>query len=167
MRRWGRILFNTLTAISLLLVLAIAVLWVRSYWRQDCVAVGRFSLCSGKGRLLLTRNYFPFYADLRPHWESDPDLDAFDKIDWMWFRSLGRASRPVHQLVFPLWVLLALAGGSFIIARRQSRQPPPGQCPHCGYDTRANLARCSECGHELQLAEDNEGERFTSDEARR
>ena len=41
MKRLVRYIFNGLTVLSLLLCVATAVLWVRSYWRWDEVAVGR------------------------------------------------------------------------------------------------------------------------------
>lgn len=37
MNRWGRILFNTLTAISLLLAIATGALWVRGIWVVDAL----------------------------------------------------------------------------------------------------------------------------------
>jgi hypothetical protein len=40
MRRWIRIAFNTVTAISLVLALLVAGLWVRSYWIADWFIVG-------------------------------------------------------------------------------------------------------------------------------
>jgi len=51
-----RRLLNFLTALSLLLCMAIAALWVRSYWRADCVMVwnsrGELSVAMREGHLL-------------------------------------------------------------------------------------------------------------------
>ena len=56
------------------------------------------------------------------------------------------------RLQFPLWVLFlfsslvpAIQTMRWVARRRRTTRTP--HCPACGYDMRANPARCSECGH--------------------
>jgi hypothetical protein len=89
LKRFGRILLNLLTALSLLLFAATIFLWIRGYWVSDEVtreapsASGRWSWCfahAGRGRLLLVRHTIafaggrlpdagPYPAPPRPTWE--------------------------------------------------------------------------------------------------
>jgi len=50
--------------------------------------------------------------------------------------------RPALQFIFS--PLMSIAGA---LGRRGAGQFP---CPSCGYDVRATLSRCPECGQELQ-----------------
>jgi hypothetical protein len=47
-------------------------------------------------------------------------------------------------LVLPAWRLV----GWRLAARRHRRAARKHLCPHCGYDLRASPGRCPECGHE-------------------
>lgn len=52
--------------------------------------------------------------------------------------------------------LLLLIASSFILQycvrkNRQSRLRVKGKCVYCGYDMRANLMRCSECGKQVDI----------------
>jgi hypothetical protein len=61
---------------------------------------------------------------------------------------------------FPAWFAATLTGVTpwawlslvIIRCRRDRRRSAKGLCPKCGYDIRANPARCSECGHEVARA---------------
>jgi hypothetical protein len=60
------------------------------------------------------------------------------------------------RICFPYWSAAAVSGvmvwpwiGWTAYRRRRARQwDRAGLCPKCGYDIRANPAKCSECGHE-------------------
>jgi hypothetical protein len=67
------------------------------------------------------------------------------------FRLLSDAASNLVQIDFPLWLPLVIFLALPIIRapglwRKQRFRP--GHCPTCGYDMRANPAKCSECGHE-------------------
>ena len=142
-----RLLHITTTA-SLLTCVALSALWIHSYWRQNCMAVGRFSVCSGRGKLILTWAYRSYYEDVWPHWESDPDLTSFNLAPQFRYVRLGLPSRRVYHLWLPLWPLLCLGVGAglFSFLRIRHKDPTPGLCPNCGYDLRATPERCPECG---------------------
>ena len=52
------------------------------------------------------------------------------------------------SVAFPLWFPAALFAvlPAARLYRRVRRKHPPGHCRRCGYDLRATLARCPECG---------------------
>jgi hypothetical protein len=105
--------------------------------------------------------------------ESAPGYTRSLELDWEWrsgsnpafprvgdlpriLRALGfdyDSASPTPQLILPLYpFLIPLLYLSFVILRtrlrasRARRRLSRGQCPACGYDTRASLHRCPECG---------------------
>lgn len=76
MKRFLRIFFNTLTAMSLLLCMATLVLWVRSYYRYDTwywtvespIEVPARLISLARGRAMVTE-----FADQRGSWPGAPD----------------------------------------------------------------------------------------------
>jgi hypothetical protein len=102
-----------------------------------------------------------------------PDIDLPDEWGWEWTQSQARPSQrysagprsspfwtpPVFAdrylaIYFPHWSAAAVSGAAvwpwlgFVVFRhrRQRRRQRVGLCSKCGYDIRANPARCSECG---------------------
>ena len=155
-RRLARILLNAATAVSALLALASAALWVRSAWTCDQIRTGSYLLESEGGGLYLSpylcpvfrdtpiRDSFPAYAlgVTEREWSTDVRRSRPVRIirrieplrDWLvivphWFATLVFAALPVNRL-----------------ARHVRRRHPPGHCPACGYDLRATPDRCPECG---------------------
>ena len=74
------------------------------------------------------------------------------KREWHGFEYCSDANPVVisHGLVIPLWSLvlcLAFAPTVWaVVGRRGQQRHPPGLCSACGYDLRATLERCPECG---------------------
>jgi hypothetical protein len=122
-------IFNLLAVLSLLLCVATAVLWVRSYWVTDTgpwagpdlpgLGDAGLVLASVEGRLEL--------RDSRP-WDAN----------WYPTRSM------------PHWLVVVIAFCCALLfraaARRPRRSTAHGLCPSCGYDLRATPGRCPECG---------------------
>jgi hypothetical protein len=168
-----RRLLNLLTVVSLLLCVAVAVLWVRSYW-----ATARFEWWSvGTGGYefrvhgVYTRaGNLGFYVGDYP-----PGLSRSGVYELLYHRDrIGRTSPPAVgtagfavvrsapapgqvdvawcELRVPYWPLLLVFGVAPVrrTARAMSgaRFHRMGLCRRCGYDLRATPGRCPECGHE-------------------
>ena len=168
MKRFRRILFNTLTVISLLLALATAGLWVRSASRYEALrydgTLGQIGFSSSGYSHGLRFVYVESHVNAAaPGWtlESREDSSGPSRTTW-WksgfdFKSMplpgGRASLLIGV---PHWLPMAVFGIAPAVRLRQRFRAAYARgelhCPACGYDMRANPARCSECGHEPKPA---------------
>jgi hypothetical protein len=153
-----RRLLNLLTGVSLLLCVAVVLLWVRSYWFADTL---RWS--GGKIYSLGSHNGLLVWNDFRP----DPGNPALpwrqtyrgrDRgYDWdrlgrsAWNRAgFGFAvgytagNNRIRQVTVPHWfVTLAAALFSAPELRsvlRRRRRAKAGLCPSCGYDLTGNVS---------------------------
>ena len=160
-------LLNVLTVLSLLLCVAVCVLWVRSHFVSEqylwvahpsTAPEHRFSVLAHSGQLSASWTRTParrsgrfgkhFVREItRPpvqFWSKRPDGTTT-----FWSR-LGFAAwkGSAHA---PAWsVAAALAAAAVVGARpwrwRWRRRRSPGLCPVCGYDLRATPGQCPECG---------------------
>jgi hypothetical protein len=161
------------SALSLLLCLATVVLWVRSYYRVECVVLNdRNDLRTMPFGGWFDRGAF-IIIQSRPHggfiehlgWGSYSGANADDArgflhgilyyahargdFGFMWGSYVNNHGGGYSVVALPLWMLVCLFGIIPAIAIvRQCRKRPPivGMCPHCGYDVRATPNRCPECG---------------------
>ena len=163
--RMKRRLLNLLTALSLLLCVAVVALWVRSYWRyyawewetrtgRACVDSFRGYLSAGRVDVQpasmtgIPRGYLVYSEPAarveatvpKPNW-------SFGVIRGRWFDQPGGVT--MMDVRVPHW-LVALAAGVApgIYWYRRRPRTPPGCCPNCGYDLRATPGKCPECGVE-------------------
>jgi len=128
-----RRLLNFLTALSLLVCLAVCMLWVRSRSRTDEFAwhsqSGNDPASATKWYLMShEKGWIEFYRA----WPRDLKVTA------------GHAIVAGAAAVLPAARLAALAVGTVLTRRRVKG----GLCPACGYDLRATPGRCPECGWE-------------------
>ncbi len=154
-------ILTILCGLSLLLCVAVCVLWVRSYF-----AVDRMVVCPDPDeRIIYThRGRLSFRAD-----HSWPELndrnwgEDYESGLWGFGAMAGSISRGHDNWIsahytkwsfIPLWFLAlvfsvapARAVRSYLIKWRRARA---GNCPCCGYDLRASPQRCPECGTENQ-----------------
>ena len=158
-----RRLLNLLTALSLLLFVAVCVLWVRSYWIGSVFGYrappsggvyGNCYLASYDGRLAYSRllktqadGQVGLYANdypLAPDYEMDVGFAGFG------YRSLNHRTFTLKEWRLPYWApatLLAVPPAVALLRRRKSRRDRTlNLCPSCGYDLRATPDRCPECG---------------------
>jgi hypothetical protein len=154
-----RRLLNLLTVLSLLLAVAVAVVWAWSYdtWRLG-VARGRIVLLVTEGpdgeayvqRFL--RHDSPAaqpWEDLRTRATHSTALAGFEhhRGQFADYTSVFEFS----LLAVPLWPLvvlaLALPAVRIWLGRRERRRARQGRCRECGYDLRGSPGRCPECGH--------------------
>ena len=56
-----------------------------------------------------------------------------------------------HSIITAICLVTLL--GALAILRRRSHSTAPGTCAHCGYDLRASVSQCLECGSPIVVAE--------------
>ena len=157
---WRR-LHNASSGLSLLLCVALAVLWVRSYRVMDGVRYSHPSATSS--HCLHTRHGAVHYLYCGPpltttpgwRWLGGPQPPKFvamvDRPQW---RALGFAGGGVKTFWFvsvPFWSLViaaaALPAATLVRRVRRRRRLGAGRCAACGYDLTANVSGvCPECG---------------------
>ena len=193
---YTRRLHNLLTALSLLLLVAVAALWVRSYFVGDTWTLpydrvvdvttspygetdtwrAQYVLNSGRGRAQWVRTectddaVAPAGHSTLPVPQTILDLRSNTPGDW-WTGALGfdyfvREKHYVHgprgnhstyfgfrTLTVPYWFLASVSGAlaaagvfRYLRQRRRRVRIARGLCRTCGYDIRATLDRCPECG---------------------
>ena len=174
MRRGWRWMLNGVTAVSVVLALAVAGLWVGSYWRALFVAAtndatlkirgvhvcqGRVLFSSFKIRGTSPATFNSWYAEYPKFRGLIYKLDAiqpqslsckhnFLGFGWAFSEKL-RIAEVKAYFVIPFWffqfLIVALPAIRLFGFLRRNR-PVPGHCLTCGYDLRATPDRCPECG---------------------
>jgi hypothetical protein len=163
-----RRLFNLAAAVSLGMMLATAVLWVRSYcvwdlwaaqWPEDAIPRRYGSIESWRGKLVLS--YIPVGAQVRfDDWGWTGGGFAFFRTTInLWDFHSSHAPEPPwfhngpalqgYQVGVPLWFVVAASAtlpAAALWKRAARRQHKLGCCSSCGYDLRATPERCPECG---------------------
>jgi hypothetical protein len=158
-----RRLLNLLTVLSLLLCVAVCVLWVRSYSRYTEVQWGKYlGLGLHEYHLLASDGsgyYLGSYPPLLRMGPGGPLAVRYEGMGFLFVRGTEALIPPgnvdlvddagvYHYVVgVPIWSL-ALASAFLPAGRlvRRSRYHRPGRCRSCGYDLRATPDRCPECG---------------------
>jgi hypothetical protein len=171
-KRAMRWILNGLTVVSLLLAMAVAGSWVRSYWWRDDIGVesrdgrSRYGAILPKGKLGLWISHadtpgfwarFPDHLGYRSYAANDAPPYAHTFIGLSWERQQGKDT--LNQLpviwkwtavVIPDAYLLALFAALPAVRLyrhiRRRYRVLPGHCRKCGYDLRATPDRCPECG---------------------
>jgi len=163
-----RRLLNLLTALSLLLCVAVVALWVRSYWRYDLTGArlgGAVALVgSYRGHLLWAAELRDEHKGAGEWYGHDSGGRADAESTWQFLRTnaafnvLGfsytgdvQTSMPLRVMVTPSWsaalVLAFLPGRRLAHARRRRRRRNENRCAACGYDLTGNVSGvCPECG---------------------
>ena len=152
-------LFRILWALPLLLCLATAALWVRSYWRSDGYAWSESSqVYTERGELVFAIAGPEFGFHVTPGFGSGDVQDPDDfwnprrKADHTWNALLahGEEFPGLHMVVVRFWGVCVVTAIPLapVLARyaRHHRRAARGCCTKCGYDLRATNERCPECG---------------------
>ena len=175
MKKW---FFNFVVGMSLLLFVATAGLWVRSYWKFDHVYYRQ----SANGDRIIY-DVFSCYGSVGAsygHEVGSEDLitnstfiitcgeaNGEASVNMMeglggWYRfGFGYANFIIPKLrvvavMAPHWLLmllfLILPLNRFVRFRRRRNRLRKGLCLRCGYDLRATPDRCPECGTPIAAA---------------
>jgi hypothetical protein len=168
-----RRLFNLAAAVSLVLILASAALWVRSYWVAYLLGVGRRDSLDlvwlDRGVIIAMRSFVPPYREelgthlsywnVQSSW-TPPGPEPGTVCDWhvlgfQWVISHGGTrggliTPPRWTVGVPLWfttLVFAFVPSRWALHRMRIRRAERvGRCRTCGYDLRATPERCPECG---------------------
>ena len=148
-----------MTILSLLLCLASAGVWVRSYWRCDHYGFSQLStVYTDRGELvaLVAQPDWNFTMEIGYGSDVPPDpLETYNprrvsRRTWNLFIAHGEQSLGLSFTVAKLWAVVVFTGllPALAIGRRlrRRRMDASGLCPICGYDLRATPERCPECG---------------------
>ena len=153
-----RRLLNHLSILSLLLWLAVVVLWVRSYSLFTIIMPAGAQERHG---VSLYRGGFHVFRSLGPEVKSgvaviNQDIRGRDEKSFRQFphqfAGFGymTAAEGVACVRVPLWFPATLAAAVPLAALwtrlRNARRHERGRCIRCGYDLRATPGRCPECG---------------------
>jgi hypothetical protein len=156
MRRLARHLFTLCSAVSLLLCVAVCVLWVRSYVRKDELKLvyrsGRQFCAIASNRGVLAFGWGTAGRPARLGWDYD-DVDADHGWESFGLRfGFGHYTTRSEQVLFAPHAALVTAIGLAVGVPRAyqhriyARRAKRGLCRVCGYDLRASPERCPECG---------------------
>jgi hypothetical protein len=145
----ARRLLNLLTALSLLLCVAVAVLWARSYVKADFVGFkhpqrGVAVISSGGAVYIgLSSGVGGFYFRSNPasQW-------GLSDSRWWPFYSDRDTAKGAWTVIIPHWLGIAFAAPvALMLRRRHRRRRWTGHCASCGYNLTGNVSGvCPECG---------------------
>ena len=168
---------NLLTALSLLLCVAVATLWVRSYraaevlyWIGEDAAGGQACAArASRGGLVFSRESWDagvggLRRGYRPGLRRETEPPLLLKVNRFGFGAGGISGTAVgpafsgesRWVTIPLWLVPILAATpaaarGVAAVRRRLRPKPLNPCRHCGYDLTGNVSGvCPECGKAIE-----------------
>jgi hypothetical protein len=168
MRRPARWLSTLCSVASLLLCVAVVVLWVRSGWveyRGAFTAGSEHARPTTLGTGAARRGLVFLFIRGPSGWErgfdgststSDPsayddfaDADRKASVAGFRFYEYADSATAVSVVNIPYWfatLVTSAAPALWVWGGSKGRRRHPGHCPACGYDLRASPGRCPECG---------------------
>jgi hypothetical protein len=140
--------FNIAAMASLLLCVGTLALWTRSY-RSHIGGPDSFDLTHSDPLYWFVSNpgHATFCRQVGKTWGSPVGRVVFLDFE---IASSPPARDTLINVLVPYWMIAVAAilpPLAWIRWRwRRSRHASPGHCPQCGYDLRATVERCPECG---------------------
>ena len=150
-RRMKRRLLNFLTAVSLLLCVAVCGLWARSYWASDGTTSedGLDTFIMHKGQIVWKHRS----AEGADYITATGRTNGFKLLGVGAVKTQTAGGEHLWTFGIPLWFLTLITGivPALRLPRFRNRRLTDwrrGQqrCESCGYDLRATPGRCPECG---------------------
>ena len=165
-----RRIFGFCSAISLLLLVATAALWIRTYWVADSLgwAKEKSVLIAGSSRGRFGSVHIQFGPKhgswtFQGHRRQTPyplptNLPTSGTRGWprlgiLYDELTPSASTRASSLILPAWliaIIMVVLPASWMVSYRRrlrlKRQQSGELCASCGYDLRATTERCPECG---------------------
>jgi hypothetical protein len=135
--------------VSLILLISVMTLIVRSWWTADLIfshhvdSTAVYTVVGGEFGLYT----LPHGPEAHDYWWHESRGRADFVADPLWFHA---GDNPYYRSM-PLW-LLTIPPVSAAIYFARGRHAGSGFCASCGYDLRASPERCPECGRDAQRA---------------
>jgi hypothetical protein len=152
-------LFNGLTALSLVLAMATTIAWTTDYGRHlhSLRYVGRDSKWELDARGWGNDLVFTWTFTERGRWINTDYYNARRNVFGFGANHLTQSAAPpgeraanIGVVILPLWLPLLVSAILPLLWFRQWKhrrnRNRPGLCAFCGYDLRASPDRCPECG---------------------
>jgi hypothetical protein len=152
------LVFKVLAAVSLVLCIATAVMWVRSHWRADSIEWARartlIRIRTAPGSVRFAIVFGGGYVSGWSFTSNPPPSALYTEGFSFRHNSSGRSGGigtwDEWMVSFP-WsgacLLFAIAPAAWLIAPGHAHDwERSGRCRVCGYDMRATPDRCPECG---------------------
>ena len=153
--------FTILSASSLLLCVAITSMWVRSYWYRDGILLrNNIGFASDRGSIwwrydLVVQANVGWFSTKAGSYSPWHNFEKYASSSWH-FAGIGFARftfpaggpSPITIWAVPHWSLAAIAlvpPALWLLRWRRLRHSQKA-CANCGYDLRASIGCCPECG---------------------
>ena len=150
MKRFRRYIFNTLTVVSLLLLLGTAALWVDGIWNKRPLWTEPTPLKGSALRLSTFRHHLDYY-DYYGHKGPNANTPT-KKVYWTYMGNayLYEPSYPLVGITLHFWlpsVVFTILPVIWLFVWRKRSKLGPNACNNCGYDLTGNeTGECPECG---------------------
>jgi len=163
-------MFNLAAAMSLVLCVATAVQWARSYWvSESCYrddGTRGYEVRAGQGSVSFSTIVRKVARTSGTKWgfhRQSPVYPLLGGDGRVWHMRYQSETFRFSGIILPYALIVAplsiLPVAWLLVGRRARRRTAAGRCHACGYDLRASPDRCPECGTPNEPAPPSDQER--------